>query len=178
MQQLCSYLLYPTVVSVFPETRFKSTRTLPFSRIAQRSLTLRPAHSRCHQFVATITRRLQPCRYLHNCSGYYWLELWPGGTFTHRKAPPLHGAPRKRVLGNGGLLEVQRIAHQKSFANFADAASGPKESQISRPIANIVFATARPCSLASCTAGVVGLIFQCNERDRHWLHAQTDRHGL
>ena len=83
-----------TVVSVFPESRFRSSCTLTFSRIAQRSLTLRPAHSRCHQFVATITRRLQPCRYLHNCSGCYWLELWPGGTFTHRKAPPLHGAPR------------------------------------------------------------------------------------
>ena len=29
---------------------------------------------------------------------------------------------RLRVFANGGLLEVQRIAHQKSFVNFADAA--------------------------------------------------------
>ena len=85
---------------------------------------------------------------------------------------------RLRVLGNGGLLEVQRIAHQKSFANFADATSGPTETQIYRPIPDIVFETARPCSLASCTAGAVDLIFQCDERDGHWLHSQTDRHGL
>jgi hypothetical protein len=38
-----------TVVSVFPESRFRSSCTLTFSRIAQRSLTLRPAHSRCHR---------------------------------------------------------------------------------------------------------------------------------
>ena len=88
--------LFQPAVSAFPERVVGSACALTFSRLAQRSLALRPAHSRCHQFVATITRRLQPCRYLHNCSGCYWLEPWPGGTFTHRKAPPLHGAPRKQ----------------------------------------------------------------------------------
>jgi hypothetical protein len=49
VQRLCSYWLYPTAVSVFPDSRFRSTCTSSFSRIARRSLTLRPAHSRCHR---------------------------------------------------------------------------------------------------------------------------------
>ena len=44
----------------------------------------------------TLHRRLQPLRYLHNCSGCFRLERLPGGTFTHRKAPPCHGARHKR----------------------------------------------------------------------------------
>jgi len=38
-------------VSVFPDRVVGSTRALSFSRIARRSLALRPAHSHCHQFV-------------------------------------------------------------------------------------------------------------------------------
>ena len=91
--RICSV---PTAVSVFPDTLFGSTRASTFSRLAQRSLALRPAHSRRHQFVTLFTRRLQPYRYLHSRSGCYWLEPWPGGTYTHRKAPPFHGAQRER----------------------------------------------------------------------------------
>src|SRR4030088_2689208 len=42
--------LHPDV-SVFPERVVGSTCALSFSRLARRSLALRPAHSRCHQFV-------------------------------------------------------------------------------------------------------------------------------
>src|SRR5882724_5294435 len=38
-------------ISVFPDRVVGSTCALSFSRIARRSLALRPAHSRCHQFV-------------------------------------------------------------------------------------------------------------------------------
>src|ERR1700726_977886 len=38
-------------VSVFPDRVVGSTCALSFSRIARRSLALRPAHSRCHQCV-------------------------------------------------------------------------------------------------------------------------------
>jgi hypothetical protein len=38
-------------VSAFPDMAVGSAYTSSFSRLAQRSLTLRPAHSRCHQFV-------------------------------------------------------------------------------------------------------------------------------
>ena len=63
-----------------------------FSRLAQRSIALRPAHSRCHLFVARFTRRLQPFRCLHSCSGCFRLERLPGGPCSHWKAPPCHGA--------------------------------------------------------------------------------------
>src|ERR1700730_6347423 len=43
-------LVHPAV-SAFPERVVGSACALSFSRIAQRSLALRPAHSRCHQFV-------------------------------------------------------------------------------------------------------------------------------
>src|SRR5258708_7623514 len=38
-------------VSVFPERVVGSTCALSFSRLARRSLALRPAHPRCHHFV-------------------------------------------------------------------------------------------------------------------------------
>src|SRR5208282_845838 len=37
-------------------------------------------------------RRLQPLRYLHDCSDCFRLERLPGGACTHWKAPPFHGA--------------------------------------------------------------------------------------
>src|SRR5450755_871148 len=43
-------LLHPTV-SAFPERVVGSACASSFSRFAQRSLALRPAHSRCHQFA-------------------------------------------------------------------------------------------------------------------------------
>ena len=46
-------------------------------------------------------RRLQPLRYLHDCSGCFRLERLPGGPCTHWKAPPFHGARHKQTLGTG-----------------------------------------------------------------------------
>src|SRR6266478_4000469 len=79
-------------VSAFPERVVGSACASSFSRLTQRSLALRPAHSRCHLFVARFTRRLQPFRHLHDCSGCFRLERLPGGPCTHWKAPPFHGA--------------------------------------------------------------------------------------
>jgi len=84
------------VMSAFPERVVGSACASSFSRLTQRSLALRPAHSRCHLFVARFTRRLQPFRYLHDCSGCFRLERLPGGPCTHWKAPPCHGAHPKR----------------------------------------------------------------------------------
>ncbi len=44
-----------TVISAFPEMAVGSACATSFSRIARRLLTLRPAHSRCHQFVTPFT---------------------------------------------------------------------------------------------------------------------------
>jgi hypothetical protein len=87
----------PTV-SAFPGTTAGSARTLSFSRFARRSLALRPVHSRrspkcdplSEGFSHFVTSMTAPV-----ASG--WSD-WPGGAFTHWKAPPLHGARRLRTF--------------------------------------------------------------------------------
>jgi hypothetical protein len=44
-----------------------------------------------------LLERLQPLRYLHDCSGCFRLGRLPGGTCTHWKAPPFHGVFQVRV---------------------------------------------------------------------------------
>src|SRR6266853_866343 len=58
-------------------------------------------------------RRLQPLRYLHSCSGCFRLERLPGGTCTHWKAPPFHGARQVRT----NLLSAGHAIHDRSFAD-------------------------------------------------------------
>jgi hypothetical protein len=76
-------------------------------------------HSRCGLHTRAVTnlrhanRRLQPLRYLHDCSDCFRLERLPGGACTHWKAPPLHGARQKqtpREIENP--LTVPRSGHQ------------------------------------------------------------------
>src|ERR1700674_5002872 len=88
--------LHPAV-SAFPDMAVGSACALSFSRLARRSLPLRPAHSRCHRISWLAIRRLQPLRYLHSCSGCFRLERLPGGPCTHWKAPPFHGARHLRT---------------------------------------------------------------------------------
>ena len=56
-----------------------------FTRVAARTLAPSPISDQLH-------RRLQPFRHLHDCSGCFRLERSPGGSCTHWKAPPSHGA--------------------------------------------------------------------------------------
>jgi hypothetical protein len=99
-------------VSAFPERVIGSACASSFS-LARRSLALRPAHSRCHQFVTRFPR-LQPLRHLHSCSGCFRLERSPGGTCTHWKAPPCHGAHPIRTLA-GLRNEIINVVPATSF---------------------------------------------------------------
>src|ERR1700691_795618 len=66
-----------------------------FTRVAARTLAPSPIRDLLH-------RRLQPFCYLHDCSGCFRLERSPGGTCTHWKATPCHGAHVKQsLLGTG-----------------------------------------------------------------------------
>ena len=65
-----------------------------FTRVTACTLALSP------YFVTRFTRRLQPLRYLHDCSGCFRLERSPGGIRTHWKAPPYHGARQERTIDN------------------------------------------------------------------------------
>src|ERR1700723_4292981 len=71
-----------------------------FTRVAARTLAPSPICDALH-------RRLQPFRHLHDCSGCFRLERSPGGALTHWKAPPSHGARKKRSLPEGvGYLKI------------------------------------------------------------------------
>src|SRR5258705_342850 len=113
-------------ISTFPDMAVGSAYTSSFSRLAPRSLAWRPAHSRCHQFV-TANRRLQPLRYLHDCSDCFRLERLPGGIFPHWKAPPLHGARHKQTLRSGDRSNVLA----KSNANYGGGRSQSMNSTLS-----------------------------------------------
>jgi hypothetical protein len=72
----------------FPERVVGSACTSSFSRVARRSIALRPAHSRGHQFVARYTEGFShfvTSMTAPVASG--WSES-PGGPFTHWNAPP------------------------------------------------------------------------------------------
>ena len=65
-----------------------------FTRVAARTLAPSP-------ICDALYRRLQPFRHLHDCSGCFRLERSPGGTCTHWKAPPSHGARKERSFADG-----------------------------------------------------------------------------
>jgi hypothetical protein len=84
-------LIHPDV-SAFPGRVVGSACASSFSRLAQRSLALRPAHSRCHRFCGPLSQGFS--HFLTSiaapvASGW---SISPGGIRTHCKAPPLHGA--------------------------------------------------------------------------------------
>jgi hypothetical protein len=77
-------------VSAFPERVVGSACASSFSRLAQRSLSLRPAHSRCHQFVTLIPKAsassLPP----------WLLRLLPAGAVAGWDLHPLESAALSR----------------------------------------------------------------------------------
>src|ERR1019366_6123333 len=74
-------------------------------------------------------RRLQPLRYLHDCSDCFRLERLPGGVRTHWKAPPLHGAHPQRTLGrkDNGPRSIANQAAPWQFSNMPEGDGCPME---------------------------------------------------
>lgn len=92
--QSASFALFLCNISL-PRNHGGSASTSRLSRPAQRSLALWPAYSPSH-FHDPLHRRLQPFRYLYNCSDCYRLERkLPGRICTRWKTVPLHGAHDK-----------------------------------------------------------------------------------
>jgi hypothetical protein len=110
--RIASLTLHPAV-SAFPDMAVGSACALSFSRLARRSLALRPAHSRCHRISWLAIRRLQPLRYLHSCSGCFRLERSPGGICTHWKAPPFHGARQQQTHAAQQINFIIRSPRQR-----------------------------------------------------------------
>src|SRR5262249_54851348 len=97
-------------ISAFPERVVGSACTSTFSRLARRSLALRPAHSRGHQFVARYTEGFShfvTSMTAPVASG--WSES-PGGFPTHWKAPPFTAHTRSCPFAGWSLASVCRHA--------------------------------------------------------------------
>jgi hypothetical protein len=75
-----------------------------FTRVTACTLALSP------YFVTRFTRRLQPFRHLHDCSGCFRLELSPGGIRTHWKSAALS----RRTPG----ADIERARRERSFISM------------------------------------------------------------
>src|SRR6202521_89426 len=84
-------------VSAFPERVVGSACALSFSRLARRSLTLRPAHSRCHQFVTRFPKASA------NSLPPWLLRLLPAGAVAGWDLHPLESAALSRRTPRSGL---------------------------------------------------------------------------
>ena len=172
-----SSLCHPTV-SAFPGTTARSARTITFSRFAQRSLALRPAHSRSHQFVARFTQRLQPVRHLSDCSGCFRLEHVAGwdshpleSAALSRRTPEavvprpsfflvLSGVPAGSRVRSKRSPGVSRSRQRASLANWADSSaalhhhlrsdSSPSAWTSTSSEAGLVTKTSNPTNNARC----------------------------
>ena len=103
-------MLVSPAVSAFPDRVVGSACASAFSRFARRSLTLRPAHSRCHQFVTRFTRRLQPFRFLRDCSGCFRLEHFAGrGLHPLESAAFSRRTPTAAIGSNPSIFPVDRL---------------------------------------------------------------------
>ena len=97
-------------VSAFPEIAVGSACTSSFSRLARRSLALRPAHSRRHLYVTCYTEGFS--HFVSSMTAPV-ASGWSGrrvGALTHWKAPPSHGARRVGVWRGGFRLSMSVAA--------------------------------------------------------------------
>src|SRR6266487_6413563 len=81
---------FTPAVSAFPERVVGSACALSFSRLARRSLALRPAHSRCHQFVTRYPKASA------NSLPPWLLRLLPAGAVAGWASHPLESAALSR----------------------------------------------------------------------------------
>jgi len=130
-------------VSAFPETTIGSVCTSSFSRIARRSLTLRPAHSRGH----------------HNCDRYpkasdissppCLLRLLPAGAVAGRGLHPLE---KRRLV----TAHVERrpyaagfeVIRAKDSASPGNTAANANNRQLNEALEPVSGATAQGLALA------------------------------
>ena len=104
-------------VSAFPERGNGSACASSFSRFAQRSLTLRSAHSCCHRILWPAFRRLQTLHYFHACSGYFRLEHFAGWGFhpLDRAALARRTPLRDSVASGERTVSVGLVAKSKAY---------------------------------------------------------------
>src|SRR5262249_48591874 len=96
-------------VSAFPERVIGSACASSFSRLARRSLALRPAHSRCHQFVTRIPKASAIS------STPQLLRLLPAGAFAGWDLHPLESAALSRRTPEAASDCASQQSHHVPF---------------------------------------------------------------
>jgi len=89
------------VVSAFSYTVVGSACASTVVKLAQQAFSLRPAHSRCHQFVTRITEGFSPFVASMTAPNCFRLERSPGGTYTRGKAPTFSRRAPESVVRQG-----------------------------------------------------------------------------
>src|SRR5450631_1994223 len=115
-------------------------------------------HTRAVTNSRHANRRLQPLRYLHDCSDCFRLERLPGGACTHWKAPPFHGARHKRPFHDHSFGEPennQPIADDQSmlrrlFPLRSDCASTFHKAKHSSEPSSLIRRNTQSPSFARC----------------------------
>ncbi len=81
----------------------------------------------------TLFRRFQSFRHLHDCSGYFRLERWPGGTRTHWKSAALpRRTPDSDIARDKERLYLKsagRASYTSEVYRIAPGALGPHEGR-------------------------------------------------
>src|SRR6266478_5218289 len=113
-------------VSTFPEKGCRSACASSFSRLVQRSLSLRPAHARCHQFVTRIPKAsassLPP----------WLLRLLPAGAIAGWGLHPLESAALSRRTPKADIAKTRfATQHRNDAGNHAGEAVTAERWEIS-----------------------------------------------
>src|SRR3984885_10638541 len=104
-----------------------------FTRVAARTLAPSPKRDLLH-------RRLQPYRYLHDCSGCFRLERLTGGSCTHWKTPPFHGAHPER----SSLCQTCRVGKARTCPRVPTATVRVGTARGERAFAHPTLAICQP----------------------------------
>jgi hypothetical protein len=107
-------------VAAFPERVVGSACTSSFSRLARRSLALQPAHSRRHLYVTCYTEGFSHFVTSMTAPVASGWSGWPGGTCTHRKAPPCHGAHPLRALPMAQRSKIRTARFRSKTGTFRE----------------------------------------------------------
>ena len=100
-----------------PTLKPSSASTAACAAARSSSITPNLGHEVSDQTVDA-NRRLQPLRYLRDCSDCFRLERLPGGACTHWKAPPFHGARQKQTFAKCDLSVKKKDRQlQRSLRN-------------------------------------------------------------
>ena len=149
------------VVSAFPEIAVGSACTSSFSRIARRSLALRPAHSRRHLYVTSHTEGFSDFVTSMTAPVASGWSGWPDGACTRWKAPAFPRRTQIAVIADGVATWVAAASVSGGFvASSAARARAASRSASLGPNEQREVAALRHARYFAQVLGSAGDLFQ------------------